>query len=54
MRNLILLTLTVFVMLGLCEVFVRLFVPLRTIGPTLKRYDPVYGEVMKSNLRILE
>jgi len=33
------------------ELFVRIFVPVRNLGPTFSEYDPYYGKVLKKNFR---
>ena len=42
-KNLILAIVGVLVSLTLCEIILRLFVPVRNIGPTITVYDPIYG-----------
>ncbi len=32
-----------------CELIVRVFVPVRNVGPTFSEYDPVYGKRLKKN-----
>ena len=37
--------------LALCEGFVRAFVTVRDVCPSLTAYDPVFGERLKPNFR---
>jgi lysophospholipase L1-like esterase len=45
----LLLFLSIVVSLGLAEITVRLFVPVRDVGPSFTRYDPIYGKRLKAN-----
>lgn len=33
----------------ICEVIVRVFIPVRNVGPTFSEYDPVYGKRLKKS-----
>jgi hypothetical protein len=35
--------------LGICELVVRNFVPVRNVGPSFTRYDSYYGQLLKQN-----
>jgi lysophospholipase L1-like esterase len=47
-RNWYVLVITVFVSLGLAELVVRWFVPVRDVGPPFSAYDAVFGKRMKA------
>jgi hypothetical protein len=49
LRNTALVILSVLVALGLAEVVVRLFVPVRDVGPAFSQYDPILGKRLKAN-----
>ena len=49
LQNSILLLTSVLVTVVAGEVFVRLFIPVRNVGPTFSAYDPYYGKVLKRN-----
>lgn len=51
-KNLILIVITLIVTIGLCEVFVRMFVTVRNIGPSFTVYDPIYGKRIKKNISV--
>ena len=38
--------------LVLAEAVVRLFVPVRNVGPSFTTYDPVYGKALKTNISV--
>src|SRR3990172_637034 len=48
-KNLILVIVGVLVSLILCEIILRLFVPLRNVGPSITEYDPIYGTRLKKS-----
>ena len=47
--NLALICISTLLTLALCEVVVRIFIPVRNVGPSLTIYDPVYGKRLKKN-----
>lgn len=49
-RTLRLFLLAVLAGFALNEIIVRLFVPVRNIGPSFSEYDPIYGKSLKKNL----
>ncbi|MCP4698300.1 MAG: hypothetical protein GY862_15815 [Gammaproteobacteria bacterium] len=51
-KNLILLLITFALAIGLCELLVRMFVPVRNVGPSFTVYDPVYGKRLKKNISV--
>jgi hypothetical protein len=48
-KNLCVLFVSVLSTLALCEVILRVFVPVRYIGPTVSIYDPIYGKRHKQS-----
>jgi len=48
-RNFLLLAGSVLLALALAEIAVRLFIPVRMVGPSFTVYDPVYGKRLKKN-----
>ena len=52
-KNISLLVLSVIFSLGLGEIFIRLCVPLRNVGPSLSVYDPYYGKRLKKNFECI-
>ena len=48
-RNLLLIITSFILVLLLCEVVVRIFVPVRNVGPSFTLYDPIYGKRIKKN-----
>jgi hypothetical protein len=48
-KNLTLALVTLLVMLGLSELIVRRFVPVRNVGPSFTIYDPIYGTRLKKD-----
>jgi hypothetical protein len=46
-RNGALVLVSILVSLGVSEIMVRLFVPVRNIGPAFSTYDPIYGKRLK-------
>jgi len=51
LRNAGILLLSIIFSLGLSEIFVRLFVKIRDVGPSYTVYDPVFGKRLKANFR---
>jgi hypothetical protein len=47
--NLILALCSIALSLFFCEIAIRLFVPVRNIGPSFTKYDPYYGKKLKNN-----
>jgi hypothetical protein len=47
--NLIIAVLTTLLMLGVLEIFVRAFIPVRNVGPAFTVYDPIYGKRLIAN-----
>jgi hypothetical protein len=47
--NIVILLVSTAIGLGLSELLVRAFIPVRNIGPTFSVYDPYYGKVLKKN-----
>ncbi len=48
-RNILLLLGSLLLALALAEVAVRMFIPVRMVGPSFTVYDPVYGKRLKKN-----
>ena len=40
---------TVLISAGVCELVVRMFVPVRNVGPSFTEYNPIYGKWLKKN-----
>ena len=50
-KNVALSFLSIVATLIVCEIALRLFVPVRTVGPSFSKYDPIYGTSPKKNMR---
>ncbi len=50
-KNLTLLAFSMLVTLFAAELIVRLFVPVRNVGPSFSEHDPTYGKRLKANFR---
>jgi hypothetical protein len=48
-KNPVIVLIAILVSLGICELVVRNFVPVRNVGPSFTRYDPYYGQLLKQN-----
>ena len=52
-KNFSLFILSLIFSLGLSEIFIRLYVPVRNVGPSLSIYDPYYGKRLKKSFQCI-